>query len=288
MEIIEAKYAGMCGGVKYTVTSANKILDENPGKKVYCLGELVHNKTVVGNLEEKGLVVIEDINHVPDNNIVIFRAHGVTKDNYEIAKQKGLIVYDLTCKKVIDVHDKVEAKSDYFVIIIGSKIHAESVATLSFAGKNSTIIESEDDLEETYSVIRNTGLKNVYIVAQTTYSSKKFDDLADRIKETLEKDNIEVIIDKTICMATEIRQEEADNLSKQADYTIIIGGKNSSNTKKLYEIASKNCDKVQFIENEDELDISVFDQNVNKVLVLAGASTPDESIIATKEKLMSM
>ena len=75
---------------------------------------------------------------------------------------------------------------------------------------------------------------------------------------------------------------------KQADYTIIIGGKNSSNTKKLYEIASKNCDKVQFIENEDELDISVFDQNVNKVLVLAGASTPDESIIATKEKLMSM
>ena len=288
MEIIEAKYAGMCGGVKYTVTSANKILDENPGKKVYCLGELVHNKTVVGNLEKKGLVVIEDINQVPDNNIVIFRAHGVTKDNYEIAKQKGLIVYDLTCKKVIDVHDKVEAKSDYFVIIIGSKTHAESVATLSFAGKNSTIIESEDDLEETYRLIRNTGLKNVYIVAQTTYSSKKFDDLVERIKETLEKENIEVIIDKTICMATEIRQEEADNLSKQADYTIIIGGKNSSNTKKLYEIASKNCDKVQFIENEDELDISVFDQNVNKVLVLAGASTPDESIIATKEKLMSM
>ena len=288
MEIIEAKYAGMCGGVKYTVTSANKILDENPGKKVYCLGELVHNKTVVGNLEKKGLVVIEDINQVPDNNIVIFRAHGVTKDNYEIAKQKGLEVFDLTCKKVIDVHDKVEAKSDSFVIIIGSKTHAESIATLSFAGKNSVIIESEDDLEDTYKVIRDSGLKNVYIVAQTTYSSKKFDVLVERIKETLEKENIEVIIDKTICMATEIRQEEADNLSKQADYTIIIGGKNSSNTKKLYEIASKNCDKVQFIENEDELDINDLNNNVNIILVLAGASTPDESIIATKEKLMSM
>lgn len=288
MKIIEAKYAGMCGGVKYTVTSANEILDNNPGKKVYCLGELVHNKTVVGNLEKKGLVVIEDINQVPDNNIVIFRAHGVTKDNYEIAKQKNLTVYDLTCKKVIDVHDKVEAKSDSFVIIIGSKTHAESIATLSFAGKNSLIIESEDDLEDTFKVIRDSGLKNVYIVAQTTYSSKKFDFLVEKIKEELEKDNIEVIIDKTICMATEIRQEEAENLSKQADYTIIIGGKNSSNTKKLYEIASKNCNKVQFIEDENELNINELDSSVNKILVLAGASTPDESIIATKEKIMSM
>lgn len=287
MEIIEAKYAGMCGGVKYTVTMANQILDEHPGTKVYCLGELVHNKTVVGNLENKGLVVVEDIDKVPDGNLVIFRAHGVTKDNYKRAEEKGLEIHDLTCKKVIDVHKKVENKSDYFKIIIGSKTHAESIATLSFAGNNALIIEGEDDLEETFGKIRESSLKKVYIVAQTTYSSKKYDEIVEKIRENLEKESIEVISDKTICMATEIRQGEADELSKIADCTIIIGGKNSSNTKKLYEIAIKNCSNVQFIENENELDLNALDNNVNKVLILAGASTPDESILATKEKIMS-
>ena len=287
MEIIEAKYAGMCGGVKYTVTMANKILDEHPGKKIYCLGELVHNKTVVSKLEKKGLVVVNEINEVPDNKLVIFRAHGVTKENYKIAKKKNLEVHDLTCKKVIDVHKKVEEKKDYFEIIIGSKIHPESVATLSFAGDNSIIVEGEEDLDKTAEMIINSGLKKVYIVAQTTYSSKKYDELVENITNRMQKNNIEVISDKTICMATEIRQQEADELSKIADYIVIIGGKNSSNTKKLYEIASKNCSKFQFIEDENELNLEAIDNKINKVLILAGASTPDESIIATKEKIMS-
>ena len=289
MEIIEAKYAGMCGGVKYTVTMANKILDEHPGQKIYCLGELVHNKTVVTGLENKGLVVVEDINDVPDNNIVIFRAHGVTKDNYETANNKGLEVYDLTCKNVIDTHKKVENKRNSFIIILGSKNHPESIATHSFAGDKSVIIEEECDLQETFDLVKESGLKNVYVLAQTTYSSKKYDDLLEKIKELFEPNGFIVDDDKTICMATEIRQQEADELSKEADYTIIIGGKNSSNTKKLYEIASKNCKNIQFIEDEDELNLDDLKSNqYNKVLILAGASTPDESINATKEKLMSI
>ena len=218
---------------------------------------------------------------------MIFRAHGVTKENYKIAKKKNLEVHDLTCKKVIDVHKKVEEKKDYFEIIIGSKIHPESVATLSFAGDNSTIVEGEEDLDKTAEMIINSGLKKVYIVAQTTYSSKKYDELVENITNRMQKNNIEVISDKTICMATEIRQQEADELSKIADYIVIIGGKNSSNTKKLYEIASKNCSKFQFIEDENELNLEAIDNKINKVLILAGASTPDESIIATKEKIMS-
>ena len=289
MEIIVAKYAGMCGGVKYTVTMANKILDEHPGKKVYCLGELVHNKTVVNNLEDKGLVVVQDINDVPDNNIVIFRAHGVTKDNYMTAKNKNLEVFDLTCKNVISIHKEVENKKECFIIIIGSKTHAESIATLSYAGENAVIIESEDDFEQTYEKIKKSKLNSVFIVAQTTYSSKKFDDMIDKISDDLTNIGIEVKYDKTICMATEIRQNEADELSKQADYVVIIGGKNSSNTKKLYEIASKNCSSVQFIENENELDLSqIKSSNFEKILLLAGASTPDESINATKEKILSI
>ena len=218
---------------------------------------------------------------------MIFRAHGVTKENYKIAEKKNLEVHDLTCKKVIDVHKKVEEKKDYFEIIIGSKIHPESVATLSFAGDNSTIVEGEEDLDKTAEMIINSGLKKVYIVAQTTYSSKKYDELVENITNRMQKNNIEVISDKTICMATEIRQQEADELSKIADYIVIIGGKNSSNTKKLYEIASKNCSKFQFIEDENELNLEAIDNKINKVLILAGASTPDESIIATKEKIMS-
>lgn len=289
MEIVEAKYAGMCGGVKYTVTMANKILDEHPGQKIYCLGELVHNKTVVGNLENKGLVVVQDINEVPDNQIVIFRAHGVTKDNYEVAENKNLEVFDLTCKNVISIHKEIENKKDCFVIIIGSKTHAESLATLSFAGKNAIIIESEDDLEETYKLVKQSNLNSVFVVAQTTYSSKKFDEMIERISNDLTNMGIEVKYDKTICMATEIRQNEANELSKQADYVIIIGGKNSSNTKKLFEIASKNCDSIQFIENEKELDLTKIQSgNFAKILLLAGASTPDESINATKAKILSI
>ena len=289
MEIVEAKYAGMCGGVKYTVTMANKILDEHPGQKIYCLGELVHNKTVVGNLENKGLVVVQDINEVPDNQIAIFRAHGVTKDNYEVAENKNLEVFDLTCKNVISIHKEVENKKDCFVIIIGNKTHAESIATLSFAGENAVIIESEEDLEETYKLVKHSNLDTVFVVAQTTYSSKKFDEMIERISNDLTNMGIEVKYDKTICMATEIRQNEANELSKQADYVIVIGGKNSSNTKKLFEIASKNCDSIQFIENENELDLTKIQSgNYAKILLLAGASTPDESINATKAKILSI
>ena len=113
--------------------------------------------------------------------------------------------------------------------------------------------------------------------------------MIERISNDLTNMGIEVKYDKTICMATEIRQNEANELSKQADYVIIIGGKNSSNTKKLFEIASKNCDSIQFIENEKELDLTKIQSgNFAKILLLAGASTPDESINATKAKILSI
>lgn len=283
MEITIGKYAGMCGGVKYTILEADKILDEHKGEKVYCLGELVHNSTVVNKLEQKGLRTIENIGEAEPNSIIIFRAHGVTKDNYKKAKEMKLKVFDLTCKNVSNIHDKVIDHSNSFIIILGKKDHPEAVATKSFA-KNAFIVENENDIEQCIKEVNDSTLNNVYIIAQTTYSSTKFDKISQILAEKLNEKNVE--IDKTICMATEIRQKEAENLCKDADTVIVIGGKNSSNTRKLFEIALQNCLNVQYIDDSAELDIDSI--KGDKIVILAGASTPDESILETKEKIKNL
>ena len=286
MEVIVAKFAGMCGGVKHTVDMANKILDENKQKTIYCLGKLVHNENVIKKLENKGMKIVENINEVPNNSIVIFRAHGVTKDNYEIANEKNLKVYDLTCENVKKIQRKVINNKQKYIIIIGKKDHAESVATKSFADTNSVILENEEEIKMAIQKVIDSKINKVYIVAQTTYSSLKFNEISEKLKERLNSIGIETEIDKTICMATEIRQKEADELSKKADSVIVIGGKNSSNTKKLYDIALNNCKNVYFIESAKELNIDeIKNKNYKKILILAGASTPSEDIKEVKEKL---
>lgn len=274
MEIVVGKLAGFCGGVINSVTKTDKILDD--GIKTYCLGELVHNIQVVDKLEKKGLVLIDSLEEVEDNSRVIIRAHGISKEVYESAKSKNLELYDLTCPNVLRIHEKAIklVEEDYFIVLIAQKDHPEAIGTISFCGDDSIILEDNEGINSVMDKFNASGKRKLAIISQTTYSMTKFDNLVLYLKEKLE--DIEIKVDNTICSATELRQKETSKLAEEVDAMIIIGGKNSSNTKKLYELASTKCNNTYIVETVNDLndDFSSF----NKVGVMAGASTPKESI----------
>ncbi len=274
MEIKVGTLAGFCYGVKRAITEATEIAGNN--EKIYCIGEIVHNPQVVKRLKEKGIIFVEEIEEVPDNSNVIFRAHGMPKETYIEAKKRNIKVFDLTCPNVEKLHKKVlEMKNDYFIILLGKVGHAENISTISFAGENSFILESQDDIIDCYKKYEKTSLGKVYILAQTTYNFKKFDKVIEELKENFCE--AEIVVDNTICNATELRQNEVEKLSKEFPKMIIIGGKNSSNTAKLVEISKKFCKNVYSIETKEELDEKEFNSN-DRVGIMAGASTPYESI----------
>lgn len=278
MEIIVGENAGFCNGVEYTIKKANELLEKG---EIYCLGEIIHNKQVIKGLEDKGMKTVTNIEDVPNGSRVIFRAHGEPISTYKKAIEKNLQIEDLTCGRVRLIHQKVEKeKKDSFIIVVGNKKHPETIGTIGFAGENSYVIESENDILDSYIEYEKTMLGKVYVVSQTTFSSKKFDELALEIEKNFWESD--VIIDKTICDSTEKRQLEARKISKECDVILVVGGKNSSNTKKLFEISSENCDRVYFIEYLDDLENIKISQN-DKLGILAGASTPKEVINEVKE-----
>ena len=269
MEVIVGKHSGFCNGVKHTVEEANKIIDEY--KKVYCLGEIVHNERVIVDLENKGMIMINDIKECPPKEKLIIRAHGEKKDVYDYAKKKDIEIIDLTCGKIKVIRKKVEEKKDnHFILIIGKTNHPESIGVKSFAGENSYILESLEQIDECIKSIKESKLEKVYIVSQTTFNSDKFDTIVNELKKKIQ---LELTIDKTICNATSNRQEETDKLSKKVDAMIIVGGKNSSNTKELEIISKKNCKNVFLIQNYKDLNYNEL-KSYNKIGLMAGASTP--------------
>ena len=274
MQIMIGKTAGFCGGVINSVTKTDKILED--GKKTYCLGELVHNKQVVDKLEKKGLVLIDSIEDVQNDSRVIIRAHGVTKKVYEKSKEKNIELIDLTCPNVLRIHDKAVnlVNEGYYIVLVAQKDHPEAIGTISFCGKDSVILEDISGVDEIIDLFKKSEKNKIAVISQTTYSMAKFENIAKELSSKL--NDYEIKIDNTICSATELRQKETSSLATQVDAMIIIGGKNSSNTKKLYELASSKCANTFIVETIDDLkvDMSIYE----KVGVMAGASTPKESI----------
>lgn len=278
MKVLIGKTAGFCYGVQRAFEGAKEEIVNNK-ENVYCLGELVHNKQVIAQLEKLGIKFIDQLNEVKETNSeVIIRAHGVPNNIYDKAKKQGLEIKDFTCPKVMQVHKIAEeyAQNGYFILLCGKRNHPENIGTISYCGSNYYIIEDENDIEKSIDALKTSKLKKVLIIAQTTYNVRKFDNIENIIKEKIEK-QVEIVIKNTICRATELRQKETEELSKQVDCMIVIGGKNSSNTTKLYEIAKKNCNSTFHIETVDELNIAEI-KKYNNIGIMAGASTPKESI----------
>lgn len=281
MEIIIGKTAGFCYGVKRAVEGS---LKETSDKQIYCLGELVHNKQVMNEIEKQGIKLIEDINEVPNNSKVIIRAHGVVKEIYEIAKEKNIELVDYTCPNVLKIHEVASKykNENYYIFVIGNKTHPETIGTISYCGNNYSCIETEDDINDSIESLKESKIKDLLLIVQTTFSEAKFKLIKEKIEETI--NDINIVVKNTICAATSTRQKETENLSKEVDCMIIIGGKNSSNTKKLYELAEKNCQKAIAIETKEELNKEEL-INYQKIGIMAGASTPKKNIDEVAELL---
>lgn len=281
MEIIIGNTAGFCFGVKNAVTKAEEYAKKY--NNIYCLGELVHNKHVIDKLSQNGVNFIEDIKQAK-NGKIIFRSHGVEKTVYEKAKKMKLEILDLTCPKVLHIHNIVEEyiKKDNYILITGKKSHPEMVATVSFCKEQYYVIESIENISQAIKQFEKSGKKQVLLISQTTFSLEKFNQIATKLKQNDKTKNIQII--NTICAATKQRQEETLKIAKQVETMLIIGGKNSSNSNKLYEIANQNCQNVLFIETEKELELNKI-KNVRNIGIMAGASTPNESITKVIEKI---
>lgn len=273
MEIIVGKLSGFCFGVNNAVTKTLQLVEKQ--EPIYCLGELVHNKRVISKLEQQGLIIVNNVEDSKKGSKLIIRAHGVPPEIYKLAEKNENKVFDFTCPMVSKIHEQVKEKQkNNYIFILGEKNHPEVIGTKGFSGKNSFIIQTEEDINNAITEFKKSDFNRLYIVAQTTFSVSKFDNIVSDILEKLKDYKIEV--NKSICDSTKNRQAETEQLSKNVEYMIIIGGKNSANTIKLYEIAKKNCTSIH-IENKEELDLKQI-KKYKKIGITAGASTPKENI----------
>ena len=267
MKIIVAKNSGFCNGVRRSVNLANKASEKNI--KTYTLGPLVHNPTQVEMLEKKGVGVIDEKKALNlENSQIIIRSHGIDEKLKEKLKENSNEVIDATCPVLLNIYKRIKEKENegYKIIIIGDKEHPEIKAMASYVN-NGIIIKNETEAKNI------TNMSKLYVVSQTTNRIDFFENIA----HELEKTNDDVVIENTICNATRLRQEACKSLSKEVDCMIVVGGFNSSNTNKLYQIAQKYCENVQRIETVKDLPLQKL-SNFNIIGVIAGASTPDQVI----------
>lgn len=276
MEIISSKMCDFCLGVKYTINKTLKIL-ESSNDKIYCLGQIVHNEWIINKLETHGMIMVNSIDDVPNNAKLIIRAHGEPKETINIAKSKNIDLIDLTCGKIKVIINKIKkAKENSFIVIVGKKNHPETIGLLSYAGKNSNILETCEDISSVCKQIKEKNFRKIYVFSQTTFSSIKFDILINELKKNFGNET-NIIINKSICDVTAKRQIEAQKLSKYVDKMIIVGGKNSSNTRELYETSLKYCSKSYLIQTAEDLKNKKF-YETDKVGIISGTSTHKDII----------
>jgi len=271
LEVILAKSRGFCFGVRRAVETVYEEIEK--GEDIYTYGAIVNNEEVVGDLQKKGVKVIEgreELKKVTSGTIVI-RAHGVAKDVYEQIESQGLKLIDATCPFVKRIHKIVEKESSdgKLVVVVGSAVHPEVEGIVGWCKTPAVIVET---LEEASDFETEKG-KEICIVSQTTFNYNKFQDIV----EIFQKKDYNVSVANTICNATEERQKEAKEIAASVDVMIVIGGRHSSNTRKLYEICSKECANTYFIQTLDDLHLEL-PKSVRLVGITAGASTPNNII----------
>ncbi len=272
MEVIVAKTAGFCFGVKRAVDQVYEQIGKAK-KAVYTYGPIIHNREVVRDLEEKGVKVLnteEELKALTDG-IVVIRSHGVGKRVYELLEAQGIEVVDATCPFVKKIHRIVQEQEALGrrMMIIGDPDHPEVQGICGWAGKETIVVQEASQLEN-LSVNKDEPL---CLVAQTTFNYNKFQDIVEKI----EKKGYDIIVLNTICSATQERQVEASRIASMVDVMIVIGDRKSSNSQKLYEICKKKCTNTYFIQTVGDFNPE-YVNSVRNVGITAGASTPEQII----------
>nr|WP_315522746.1 4-hydroxy-3-methylbut-2-enyl diphosphate reductase [Fusobacterium massiliense] len=281
IEILRAKHMGFCFGVLEAINICNS-LEKEKGKK-YILGMLVHNKQVVNDMIQKGFEIIteeevlNDDNNLKENDIVVIRAHGTSKEIHEKLKRKKVKIFDATCIFVDKIRQEIEIATGkgYGILFMGDKNHPEVKGIISFA----------DDIQifETFEEAKKIEIlkeKTYLLSTQTTLNKQKFEEVKKYFKEKYSN----VIIFDKICGATSVRQKAVEDLAPKVDLMIIVGDTKSSNTKKLLEISKKINNNSYLVEDEQQLDLSII-KDKKIIGITAGASTPEETIKKIENKI---
>jgi 4-hydroxy-3-methylbut-2-enyl diphosphate reductase len=272
MEITVAKSAGFCFGVQRAVDSVYKELEENSGK-IYTFGPIIHNEQVVEDLNKKGIEVIDTVEQLKEikEGTVVIRSHGVAKEIYDVLEQQKLKVVDATCPFVKKIHNIVldESNNGKTIIIIGNDNHPEVEGIKGWVNGEVIVINKEEQIEK-LSLPEQT---KACIVSQTTFNHNKFKYLV----EIIRKKGYDITVVNTICNATHVRQVEAQKISSKVDGMIVIGGKNSSNTQKLYDICRNECENTFYVQTVKDLNLHEL-KSLKSIGITAGASTPKNII----------
>lgn len=273
MQVVFAKYGGFCSGVKRAVDTAMRIEPEN----TYIYGEIIHNRDVVDEIEKRGIKTVNALSEVPDGARLIIRSHGAGKAVFEECARRNIEAVDCTCAFVRRTQRIVKEKSAQgkTIVIIGERTHPEVIGITGWCENEAHVISSEED---DFGFLEG---KDCCVVAQTTFSEEKFEKI---IKNLRDKRGKTVEVFKTICYTTVSRQNEARKLAGECDAILVIGGLNSSNTGKLYDICKEHCENVFRLKNAEDCDYTKL-KSFKKVGVVTGASTPNEQ---TQEVLLKM
>ena len=280
MEINIAKSAGFCFGVRRAVDTVYK---ESGKKNVYTYGPIIHNDEVVADLERQGVGVINDSREFASlgEGTIIIRSHGVPRAIYDEIAHVGLELVDATCPFVRKIHRIVERESGEgrIIIIVGNNHHPEVEGIMGWCHTTPIVIENREQAEA-IAVDADTKLS---IVSQTTFNYNKFQYLVEIISEK----GYDINVFNTICNATEERQKETRELAMRSDAMIVIGGRHSSNTQKLFEISKKECSNTFYIQTKNDLNMEDF-HNIGILGITAGASTPNNIIKEVHESMAEM
>ena len=272
MEVVVAKTAGFCFGVERAVRKVYEQI-ETGRPPIFTLGPIIHNEEVVRDLEGRGVRVLPDEESLKDlkEGTVIIRSHGVGRAVYDRIKARGLSVVDATCPFVKKIHRVVQEQNGLGrrVIIIGDKDHPEVQGIRGWGDEKTLVVKDEAEMADLPDL---TGEK-LCIVSQTTFNYNKFQDLVEKFSEK----GYDIFVLNTICNATQERQVEAGRIASQVDAMIVVGGKSSSNTRKLYEICRKECKNTYYIQTVGDFDPESV-SSVRSVGITAGASTPKNII----------
>jgi (E)-4-hydroxy-3-methyl-but-2-enyl pyrophosphate reductase len=266
-EVTLANKAGFCFGVKRAVEETIR-LREKYDKDIYTLGPLIHNNDVVKSLEEKGIhsITLEEAYNLKENDVVVIRSHGVGKNVFDHLRGNNVIIENGTCPYVRNIQQKVEEyyNKGYNIIIVGDDKHPEVIGINGWCNDSAIISKGGENIDAING--------KVCVVSQTTEKQSNWEKVLSRIISLAK----EIVAFNTICNATEERQESANELSKEVDLMIVLGGYNSSNTTKLYEICKKNCENTYHVEKVDSSLLNMIgNENINKIGITAGASTPE-------------
>lgn len=283
MKVLQADVLGFCFGVRRAVDLAKNALEEQKGsgKNVYSLGPLIHNEYVLDSLAKQGLKIIDekDIPSLEKDSVVIIRAHGVAPAVIKALENRECKIVDATCTRVKASQKMVEkhSRQNDYIFLSGDNNHGEVIGIAGYAGENFKLIQNPKEAEN----LQTQGFedKNIILISQTTFSVDEFN----RIENILKSKFPNITVKNTICPATNERQESLIKLCKQVEGVLVIGGKSSANSKRLYQIALENCPHASLIQSKDDIPQDFY--SLSKVGITAGASTPDDIITSVFDEL---